>query len=193
LRLELPGRRPYVLGDDLQVSGKTSPGATVAAGDSQLTVDDAGVFKGKAKVGKDDKELKLRAFGAKLAPRELVVPLSHAASSAELAKTLRAEAKTPFEKVAQKPEDYVGTVVATKLEVQQVGEEDGRPVAIGETRCPTAAESKCPAVKVLVAPATTVAKGDLIEVLGVVVRAVSSEKTKATAVEVDACWVGPAK
>jgi len=189
LRIGLPGRRPFVIGDDLEVTGKTGAGATVVVGDAKLTADDAGVFKGKAKVGKDDKELKLRAFGAKLAPREVVVPLSHAASFDEVAKLLRAEAKTPFDKVAEKPDDHVGKVVATKLEVQQVGEEDGRVVAIGETRCPTASESKCPAVKVLVPPGSSVAKGDVIEVLGVVVGKVSSEKTKATAVEVDASWV----
>ncbi|MBI2391053.1 MAG: hypothetical protein HYV09_15785 [Deltaproteobacteria bacterium] len=188
LRVGLPGRKAFVLGEEVEVSGKTAPGATVVVGDARLTADGSGVFKGRAKVGKDDAELRLRAFGEKLAPREVVVPLTRAGSADEVQKLLRAEAKTPFDKAAEKPDEFVGKVVAVKVEIAQIGEEDGRVVAVGEAKC-AAAETKCPAVRVLVAPGATVAKGDVIEVLGVIVRGVPMEKTKTTAVEIDASWI----
>jgi hypothetical protein len=184
LRVGLPGRRPFAIGEELEVSGHTAAGGTVTVNEeTTLTADDAGLFKGKVKVAADTKELKLRAFAGKLAPREVTVPIAHAKDAAEVYKILKDEAKTPFAKIAEKPEDNIGAVVSTKITVAQTGEEDGRPIAVGDAKC---AEDKCPVVRVLLPPGASAAKGDVLEVLGVVARAVPVEQGKASAVEIDA-------
>jgi hypothetical protein len=96
---------------------------------------------------------------------------------------LRAEAKTPFAKVAEKPEDHVGAVVSVKFEIAQTKEEDGRAIGVGDTKC---LEAKCPVVRVLMPPGATATKGEIFEVLGVVTRALPVEQGKETAVEIDA-------
>lgn len=183
LRVGLPGRRPFAIGEEVEVSGHTSSGGAVHIGETTLTADDAGVFKGKVKIGKDQAELKIRAFSAKLAAREATVGITHAKDAAEVVKILRLEAKTPFLEVAKKPEDHVGKVVSAKLVVAQTGEEDGRAIAVGEAKC---GDAKCPAMRVLLPPGATAAKGDIFEVLGVVARVLPVEQGKETAVEIDA-------
>lgn len=183
LRIGLPGRRAFAIGEELEVSGHTAAGGTVDVEDTTLTADDTGLFKGTVKIGKDDTELRLRAYSSKLAPRELSLPIAHAKDAAEVVTILRAEAKTPFAQVAEKPEDHVGAVVSVKLVVAQTKEEDGRAIGVGDTQC---GAPKCPAVRVLMPPGATAAKGDALEVLGVVTRALPVEQGKATAVEIDA-------
>ncbi len=187
LRIGLPGRRPFVIGDELEVTGHTAAGASVVVGeDAPITADDKGTFKTKTKVGKAT-SLKIRAFAAKLAPRETTIALTAAASVDEITKLLRAEAKaTTFEAIAAKPDAYAGKAVDLKLSVEQTAEEDGRAVAVGDVRCPAAAAGgACPVVRVLLPMGATVAKGDVIEVLGIVVRGLSIEGGKTTAVEID--------
>jgi hypothetical protein len=177
-----------VVGGAVEVSGRTAPGASVRAGDAVLVADPTGLFKGTAKVSKD---LEVRAYGPKLAPRAIVVPIAKAETLEDAAKGLKAQAKSPFDAIAAKPDEHVGANVAVVFEVVQVGEVDGRPLAVGETRCKAAAG--CPMVKVLLPPGATVKAAEVHEVLGRVVRGVSIEQGKSTAVEIDAAIVLPAK
>ncbi len=193
LRVALPGAHPIVVGDSVEVSGRTAPGATVVvggvggAGDVTLTADDTGLFKGKAKAAD---ELRVRAASAKLAPRSVTIAVTRAESAEAAAKALRAEAKVAFADVAAKPDDHVGAAVAVKVEVKESGEIDGRPLSVGETRCSAAASGgTCPTVRVLLPAGAVAAKGDVVEVLGRVVRGVPIEKGKSTAVEIDAAIV----
>jgi hypothetical protein len=184
LRLGLPGRRAFAIGGELEVSGHTSAGATLTIGEQTLTADESGIFKGKVKVAEDASEIAVRAHAGKLAARTVTVPIAHAKDAGEIAKTLKAEAKTPFEKIAEKPDEHLGAAVDVKIVVAQTKEEDGRAVAVGDQKCAAAGEGQCPVVRVLLPPGATVSKGDVIEVLGVVARGVPM--AKGTAVEIDA-------
>ncbi len=184
LRLGLPGRRAFAIGGELEVSGKTAAGATITVGEQTLTADENGIFKGKVKVAEDAKELSVRAHASKLAARTVTQPIAHAKDAGEIAKTLKAEAKTPFDKIAEKPDDHLGAAVDVKIVVAQTKDEDGRTVAVGDQKCSATGEAQCPVVRVLLPPGATVNKGDVIEVLGVVARGVPMAKS--TAVEIDA-------
>ncbi len=183
LRLGLPGRRPLVEGDGVDVSGRTQAGATVRLGAAPdaptVTADKDGVFKGRAKLPADAKNLEIRAFGAKLAPRAITVVI------ARDAKALRAEATVPFDKIAVAPDANAGKVVVVKMTAEQLSEDDGRPFAVGETKCTASEAGKCPVVRVLL-PGAAPAKGSTLEIVGVVVRGVPILKGKATAIEIDA-------
>ncbi len=183
LRLGLPGRRAFAIGGELEVSGHTANGGTITVGEQTLTVDENGIFKGKVKVATDAKELVVRAHATKLAPRTVSVAIAHAKDAGEIAKTLKDEAKTPFDKIAAKPDDYLGAAVDVKIVVAQTKEEDGRTVAVGDQKCGAAGDAACPVVRVLLPPGATVNKDDVIEVLGVVARGVPT--AKGTAVEID--------
>jgi hypothetical protein len=184
LRIGLPGKRAIAFGDSIEVSGRSAPNATVTIGETKLTADAQGIFKGKAPVAADATTLVVRALSAKLAPREATVQIAHAGSVDDAVKALRAEAKLPFDKIATEPDKHVGEIAAAKIEIAQVGEEDGRPVAVGETRCPAAAQGNtCPVVRILLPPGASAAKGKVVEVLGTVTRAVPLEKGQA--VEID--------
>lgn len=186
LRVTLPSKRAIVIGDSVDIAGRTAPGATIMVGDTKLAVDDQGVFKGKAPLAADSTTVTVRAFSPKLAPREVQLTVAHAASEADAVKSLRAEAKTPFDQIAVAPDKHVGEVADAKIEVAQTGEEDGRTVAVGETKCAAAAQgATCPVVRLLLPPSAVVAKGDVVEALGVVTRAVPIDKGKSTAVEID--------
>jgi hypothetical protein len=111
----------------------------------------------------------------------VTTPIAHAKDAGEIAKTLKAEAKTPFAKIAEKPEDHLGAAVDVKIVVLQTTELNGRMVAVGDQKC---TGETCPAVRVLLPPGASVSKGEVIEVLGVVASAVST--SKGTAVEIDA-------
>jgi hypothetical protein len=182
LRLGLPGRRAFAIGGELEVSGKTSAGATVTVGEQTLTADENGIFKGKVKLAPDATELAVRAHAGKLAARTVTQPIAHAKDAGEIAKILKSEAKTPFAKIAEKPDDHVGVAVDVKIVVAQTKDEDGRMVAVGDQKC--TGDGQCPVVRVLLPPGATVNKGDAIEVLGVVARGVPM--AKGTAVEIDA-------
>lgn len=188
LRLALPGAHPIVVSDTVEVSGRTAPGATVRVGDDvTLTADENGLFKGKAKAGD---ELRVRASSSKLAPRAVTIALTRAESVEVAAKALRAEAKLAFAELAAKPDEHAGASVATKVEVRETGEVDGRALAVGEARCAAAAAGgTCPTVRVLLPAGAAVEKGGVVEVLGHVVRGVPIEKGKSTAVEIDASIV----
>jgi hypothetical protein len=187
LRVGLPGRRPLVEGDGLDVSGHTQAGATVrlgAAPDAPTVVSDKdGLFKGRAKIASDAKTLEVRAFGPKLAPRAITMTLSRDA------KALRAEAVTPFDKIAEAPDANAGKIVVLKMTAEQSGEDEGRALAVGEAKCGATEPGKCPVVRILLPSGAAPAKGALIEVVGVVVRGVPILKGKATAIEIDASIV----
>ncbi|MGZ3455265.1 MAG: hypothetical protein ACXVEF_37020 [Polyangiales bacterium] len=184
LRVGLPGKRAIAFGDTIEVSGRTAPNATVTIGETSFTADAQGIFKGTAPVAKDATTLVMRALSSKLAPREVTVQIAHAGSVDDAVKALRAEAKLPFDKIAAEPDKHVGEVAAAKIEIAQVGDEDGRPVAVGETKCPAAAQGNtCPVVRILLPPGASATKGKVVEVLGTVTRAVPLEK--GNAVEID--------
>jgi hypothetical protein len=194
LKVGLPGRRPIVVGaGELDVTGRATPNATVrlGAGDDAATVtaDKDGAFKGRAKIAATDTKLEIRAFGAKAAPRTFVVTVAHAESAAAAEKGLRAEAKDSAAAVAA-PASHIDEVVVVKADVVNVFEEDGRSGFRGDVRGKDAAEGGIGApVRVLLPSGVTVQKGDVVEVIGVVSRAVPLAKEKSTIAEIDATFV----
>jgi len=191
LRVGLPGRRPIVEGDGFDVSGRTQANATVRLGAAPdaptVTADKEGLFKGRAKLAADAKTLEVRAFGAKLAPRAFVITI------ARDPKALRAEATVPFDKLAEAPDANAGKVVVVKMNAEQSGEDEGRPIVVGEVKCNAPEGGKCPVVRVLLPSGATPVKGALVEVVGVIVRGVPILKGKTTAIEIDASIVTPDK
>ncbi len=188
LRLALPGRRALVAGEAF-VSGRTAPGAFVTVGTTKLTADKDGVFKGKVTV--TEATLTVVAFGGKLAPRAATVSgLVIAKDLAEAQKALKAEAKTKLDDVVKAPDASAGQLVSGRVKILTTLEEDGRGVAVAETLCAKAGdESPCPVVRLLLPAGAQLQKNDLVDVVGVVVRAVPIDKGKATATELDAALV----
>jgi hypothetical protein len=196
LKLALPGRRPIAIGaEELDVTGRATPGATVriGAGDDAPTVvaDKDGAFKARAKIGASDEKLQLLAYSAKAAPRALSVSIVHAESKAAAEKAMRAEAKDAAAAVAA-PASHVDEVVVLKADVVNVFEEDGRAGFRGDVHGKDAAsgdEGIGAPVRVLLPSGVTVQKGDVVEIVGVVTRAAPLASGKGTAAEIDASFV----
>jgi len=188
LRLALPGRRALVTGEAF-VSGRTAPGAFVTIGTTKLTADKEGVFKGKVTV--TEATLTVVAFGGKFAPRAATVSgIVVAKDLAEAQKALKAEAKTKLDDVVKAPDASAGKLVSGRVKILTTLEEDGRGVAIAETVCAKAGdEAPCPVVRLLLPASAQLQKNDLVDVVGVVVRAVPIDKGKSTATELDASIV----
>ncbi len=188
LRLALPGRRALVTGEAF-VSGRTAPGAFVTIGTTKLTADKEGVFKGKVTV--TEATLTVVAFGGKFAPRAATVSgIVVAKDLAEAQKALKAEAKTKLDDVVKAPDASAGKLVSGRVKILTTLEEDGRGVAIAETVCAKAGdEAPCPVVRLLLPAGAQLQKNDLVDVVGVVVRAVPIDKGKSTATELDASIV----
>lgn len=208
LRLGLPGRRAIVASKEqgdapaVEVTGKTASFATVrlgAAPDSPIVIaDKEGIFRGLAPLPKgtaapSTANLEVKAYGPKLAPRVATVTVHREHSVEEGLKKMRAEAMIPFATLAMAPDTHVGAVVTVTFVVAQRGEEDGRPIAVGDVRCAARGDERsCPVVRVLLPAgeaAASLKKGDAVEVLGVIVRGVPIVKGRSTAVEVDASAV----
>lgn len=188
LRLALPGRRALVTGEAF-VSGRTAPGAFVTIGTTKLTADKEGVFKGKVTV--TEATFTVVAFGGKFAPRAAAVGgIVVAKDLVEAQKALKAEAKTKLDDVVKAPDASAGKLVSGRVKILTTLEEDGRGVAIAETVCAKAGdEAPCPVVRLLLPAGAQLQKNDLVDVVGVVVRAVPIDKGKSTATELDASIV----
>ncbi len=190
LKLGLPGRRAYVVGDaELDVTGRATPKATVRLGSGadapSVTADKDGAFKARVKIGAGDEKLELLAFGAQAAPRSIALPITHAASWAEVEKSLRAQAKGSAAAVAA-PAEHLDQVVDVKADVVTLFEEDGRAGFRGDVHDKDAADGGIGApVRVLLPSGASVQKGDVVEVLGVLTRAVPLVKEKITLAEID--------
>jgi hypothetical protein len=199
LKLALPGRRPIVVGaGELDVTGRATPGATVRLGAADdaptVTADKEGGFRGRAKIAATDEKLEIRAYSAKAAPRTSVIPLVRAESRAAAEKAMRGEAKDSAVAMGA-PGSHLEEVVVIRADVVNVFEEDGRAGFRGDVRGKDVGagdEGLGAPVRVLLPSGVTVRKGDVVEVVGVVTRAVPLAKEKATIAEIDASFVGAA-
>jgi hypothetical protein len=199
LRLGWPGRRAIAIGDSVDVSGRTAPGATVRVGVGgtieTAKTDADGTFTHKLKLpaGEGPFAISVTALSPKLGARRGNVSVSHAESAADAKKLLAAEtSKEPFATIAADPDAHAKAMVRFEMVVVQVGDEDGRAVAVGDQRCVASAESACPIVRVLLPPGLPKgpAKGDALEIVGVVVGGVSG-KTKVKVTQIDASLASP--